>query len=352
MKGMKFLKKKIYLSLVLLLLLALFLNAGINTFMDNVTVAEAVYAPKKVVPGGHIAGIKLFSDGILIVDITKIKTDNGLISPGEEAGLKKGDYITYVNGEKLFSISDFSKKIQNKKQVKLDIIREGKKLNVTLKPYTSEENTTRAGLWVRDSTAGIGTVTFYDTENKEFMALGHPITDVDTNVPFTVSFAECFFADNFKITKPDLGKTGEITGSFGSDGKIIGSIKTNSQNGVSGKLSVNMNAPQVEVANSEQITEGNAVLLSNIAGSGVKEYSIKISKIIRGGDNTIKGFTIKITDKTLLALTGGIIQGMSGSPILQNGRIVGAVTHVFVNDPTRGYGIFIENMLAEAEKIK
>ena len=352
MKGMIITKKKICLSLIIFLLCALFFNACLNGFKDNVSVAEAVYAPRKVVPGGQIAGIKLFSDGILIVDITELKTDNGNVSPGKEAGLKKGDYITHVDNKKLFSISDFSEKIQNKKQVTLDIIREGKKLTVLLEPYTTKENTTRAGLWVRDSTAGIGTVTFYDTENKKFMALGHPINDVDTNVPFTISFAECFFADNFKITKPTLGKTGEITGSFGTDGKIIGSVKTNSPNGIAGNLSIDINLPQIEIASYHEFTEGEAILLSNIEGGEVKEYSVKISKILRGGDNTIKGFTIKITDKTLLNLTGGIVQGMSGSPIIQNGKLVGAVTHVFVNDPTRGYGIFIENMLAEAERIK
>jgi len=329
------------------------LGIGANGFKDNVTVAEAVYAPKKIVPGGQVVGIKLFSDGILIVDITEIKTDKGLISPGRKAGLKKGDYITHVNGQKLSSISDFSKKIENKVAVSLNVVREGKQFSVNLNPYISKEtNTTRAGLWVRDSTAGIGTVTFYDTENKKFAALGHPITDVDTNVTFTVSFAECFLADNFQITKAKHGKTGEITGTFGGDGKCVGSIKTNTDNGITGNLTISVTDTALEAAQAKEIREGEAKLLSNIQGGAVKPYNIKITKIIRGGDNTIKGFTIKITDKSLLNLTGGIIQGMSGSPIIQNGKLVGAVTHVFVNDPTRGYGIFIENMLSETEKFE
>ncbi|MBO5454264.1 MAG: SpoIVB peptidase [Clostridia bacterium] len=346
-------KKKLVLYFIMTVMIASVFNIGVNTFKDDVTVAEAVYAPKKVVPGGQIVGIKLFCEGILIVDITEIKTENGLISPGKEAGLKKGDYIVSVNGEKLNSISDFSEKIENKKTVSLGIVREGKSFSVNLNPYISQTHkTTRAGLWVRDSTAGIGTLTFCDTENKKFAALGHPINDVDTNVPFTISFAECFFADNFQITKASHGKTGEITGTFGGNGKTVGSIKTNTNNGISGKLTADISQTPINVANVHEITEGNASLLSNIEGGAVKSYSIKIVKVIRGGENSIKGFVIKITDKTLLNLTGGIIQGMSGSPVIQNGKLVGAVTHVFVNDPTRGYGIFIENMLAEAEKIK
>lgn len=347
-------KNKFILYIMSFVLTGIFVfSVSYMSYGEEQSVAESVISPKKVIAGGEIVGIKLFTKGLLVIEVTDLEVSGKKISPGKDAGIKKGDYILKADNKDVTSIADFSKKIDNKNQVKITLNRDNKIIDVLLNPYISEDKkTTRAGLWVRDSSAGIGTITFYDNQNNIFAGLGHPICDADTEKVYTISYAECFKAHSFDIQKAKFGTPGEISGMFGSDSGIVGAIKENTSVGIIGKTTAKKSGKEYVIAEESELIEGDAFLLSNIEGDGVKSYKIKITKIIRGNNNSINGFIIKITDEKLLELTGGIIQGMSGSPIVQNGKLVGAVTHVFVNTPTKGYGIFIGDMLSETEKIK
>ena len=318
----------------------------------NVTVAPEYY----VIPSGSPVGIKMFSKGLLIVNISEVKTDSGnSVSPAKISGLQIGDRIISANGKELnFSEELASIVTSSTEDIKLTVLRDDNFLDFSLTPVISfDDNKKKLGIWVRDSTAGVGTLTFFDPKTSTFATLGHGITDIDTGdiiTPKTGTITNCTIAYCKKSRK---GDPGELSGQFGN--LTIGEIYMNSSLGVYGKLknTLNLNNPgYMPVATRFQIKEGPAYILADVDGLGVKKYDVIIEEVSKSGNIDNKGLVIKISDPVLLEKTGGIVQGMSGSPILQNGRIVGAVTHVFVNDPTRGYGIFIENMLAEAEKIK
>jgi len=318
----------------------------------NVTVVPEYY----VMPSGSPVGIKIYSDGILVVNVSKMKTIEGkYISPAEEAGIEAGDRIISANGKKL-NISEELARIIGEASggVELEILRNDNIIKVTVIPQTAEDGKTKKlGMWVRDSTAGVGTLTFLDPKTSVFATLGHGITDVDTGdiiLPKSGTISNCEITYTKKSTS---GNPGELSGVF--DAENIGEIHMNSYLGVYGKIKntegIN-NGGYMPVATRFQVKNGSAYILTDVDGEGVKEYGIEIEEVSKKSDVDNKGMVIRITDEKLLEKTGGIVQGMSGSPIIQNGKLVGAVTHVFVNDPTRGYGIFIENMLSEAEKIK
>ena len=311
----------------------------------NVTVTPKTY----VVPSGSPIGVKLHTKGILIVSISDV-TAIGQVqkSPGKAAGLKEGDRILAVNGTEVDSSEAFAKivnTIQN--AVTLTIARGDQTFDVQVTPELSaEENKYKLGIWVRDSTAGIGTLTFYDPTTSAFGALGHAITDVDTGDVMTVNTGNIMGCKIISATKGESGAPGELTGSF--SGKSLGSIAVNSELGIYGHIDAfdNLHTIEpIEVATRFQIKEGAAVILADVDGNGVGQYHVEIEKVSKSGGVNNKGIILKITDPSLLEKTGGIVQGMSGAPILQNNMLVGAVTHVFVNDPQRGYGIFAENML-------
>ena len=318
----------------------------------NVTVAPEYY----VIPSGSPVGIKMFSKGLLIVNISEVKTDSGnSVSPAKISGLQIGDRIISANGKELnFSEELASIVTSSTENIKLTVLRDDNFLDFSLTPVISfDDNKKKLGIWVRDSTAGVGTLTFFDPKTSTFATLGHGITDIDTGdiiTPKTGTITDCTIAYCKKSRK---GDPGELSGQFGN--LTIGEIYMNSSLGVYGKLknTLNLNNPgYMPVATRFQIKEGPAYILADVDGLGVKKYDVIIEEVSKSGNIDNKGLVIKISDPLLLEKTGGIVQGMSGSPIIQNGKLVGAVTHVFVNDPTRGYGIFIENMLAEAEKIK
>ena len=218
---------------------------------------------------------------------------------------------------------------------------------------SSEDGKYHIGLWVRDSTAGIGTLTFYDADTGKFGALGHGITDIDTGTLMSVKSGEKLESDILGVKMSRSGVPGELKGVF-SEGRQLGTIESNTEVGIYGKLEKHamqrMKGKMYPVGVRANIKEGPAVILSNIDGKKTEEYDIVIQKVSRQNLNGSKGMIIKITDERLLSTTGGIVQGMSGSPVIQDGKIVGAVTHVLVNDPTRGYGIFIETMLMNASQ--
>ncbi len=309
--------------------------------------------PEAVIPSGETVGISILTDGLLVIDTKEFKDKNGnKISPAKNAGIKNGDRILSADGKQITSSEDLSDYVKERKNdIVLTVNRDGETLNKVISPIYSEDGY-KLGIWVRDSTAGLGTVTFINPETGAFGALGHGISDIDTNT--LLSCREGLLID-CTVTPPIKGKKGEpgaLCADFNSE--IIAKFNKNSECGLFGEISdtsyINPSAA-VKIASAQEITEGEATILSDVDGSGVSEYKIEIKKF-KEGNLDGKNITFKVTDESLISKTGGIVQGMSGSPIVQNGKLVGAVTHVFVNDPTRGYGIFIENMLAEAEKIK
>jgi len=314
------------------------------------TVEVSVIGNMLVTPGGECIGINLKTNGILIVGIAEFETNNGeTVSPGENAGLKTGDTITQVNGKDVKKALELAQIISKSDgEITISGLSDGKYYEKKIVPLKDKkDNVKKIGLWVRESIAGIGTATFY--KDGCFASLGHPITDIDTGNNVDAGGGTIYSADVVGIDKGKNGTPGSLLGVFSGEKK--GEISKNTRCGVFGTTTDVPQTPKVEIALKNKVRPGNATIRCDIGNGKVEEFKIEIARIVSTG-NTPKNMIIKITDKKLLDKTGGVVQGMSGSPILQNGKLVGAVTHVFVNDPTRGYGIFIENMLAEAEKIK
>lgn len=316
-----------------------------------------VITPSKVIPCGNSIGVKLYTDGLVVVRVVEFESASGkLVSPCKNKNIKSGDIITKANGVKPENITALAELVSGSDgKIELELKREGEIISqsITLKP-AKDDGKYKLGLMVRDSAAGIGTLTFYNPDTKKFGALGHGISDADTGKLLPVALGEILPSSIISVEKGIPGRPGELRGSFVGD-KKIGTVNTNCDCGLYGKLeSLPQSAHKeaLEIADKTEVTTGKAEILSNITGTEVEKFDINILKVSHQTNADTKGMIIKITDEGLLSKTGGIVQGMSGSPIIQNGKLVGAVTHVFVNDPTRGYGIFIENMLAEAEKTK
>lgn len=312
-----------------------------------------VYREITLRPGGMPFGVKLYTDGVIVAGITGVETRGGTKKPASDGGLKSGDIIKTINGKAVYTTDEVSTVIQNSGGQKLsfEISRNDSPMKLEITPVFSEsENMYRAGIWLRDSTAGIGTVTFISPENNAFAGLGHGICDVDTGGLMPLRKGTVVDVTIKGITKGIMGNPGELKGSF-MPGKI-GSLVGNTSCGVYGILSDTSNlnlADPIKIGLKDELKTGPATIYCTV-GDKTDQYTAEITKIV-GKDSEQKNFIIKITDKRLLDATGGIVQGMSGSPIIQNGKLVGAVTHVLVNDPTRGYGIFIENMLKNMPEI-
>lgn len=305
------------------------------------TVTVSVVPEREVLASGEVIGIRIYSDGIMVVGL-----ENG--SGARESGIKKGDIIEEINGEKVYDTTVLKKIISQKEKNTVLIRRGGNSEEIELCGRETD-NGYEAGMWVRDSGAGIGTLSFI-TDGGYCGALGHAICDSDTGevIPLRKgSISSC----RINSVKPGKsGEPGELVGTLG--GVETGAVLDNSETGLYGRLYGDLTGIRVPVATPFMVKEGPAEILCNIDGTGVRSFGINIDRVSRPDPNSNKSMTITVTDRELLNKTGGIVQGMSGSPIVQNGKLIGAVTHVFVNDPTRGYGIFIENMLAEAEKVK
>ncbi len=303
----------------------------------------------KVYPVGQAVTIKMNTDGVLVLNVGNVNDINGNIVKPSEDKLRVGDIIYKVNG------NDIENKEQLSEYIKLSTgdvtltIKQGEELkDVIITPVKSiEDSENKIGVWVRDSTQGIGTVTFITEDKEEFYSLGHGIMDIDTRELMTVKDGEATFTEISSVQKGKKGVPGELIGEI-KTGDVFGNIKSNKDIGVHGIVSKeyqeNIELELMEVANKEDVQVGPATILSNIDSDYVKSYDIFIDKIDLK-DTSSKSITLKITDNDLIDKTGGIVQGMSGSPIIQNEKIVGAVTHVFVQDPKRGYGIFIKDML-------
>ncbi len=306
-----------------------------------------------VIPCGQSIGIYLESDGILVVGTSAITDEKGqLCSPCGEL-LKSGDYIIAVNGEGIAAKEELIQAIDccNGNPMVLTIRRGEKQSDVTVQPVSVSGGQYRLGIWVRDDTQGIGTLT-YVTEDGKFGALGHGISDLDVGEIVTTKNGAMYQASIHDVIKGTMGHPGSLSGSicYGNE-HCLGEIQKNTDCGIFGQandtLMQSLLKEAIPVGYKHEVQEGAATILCSIDGT-VREYTVSISNINRASSAGNKGMVIRVTDPLLLERTGGIVQGMSGSPIIQDGKLVGAVTHVLVNDPTRGYGIFIENMLDAA----
>jgi len=307
-----------------------------------------------VVPCGTPFGIKMYTDGVVIVGLADIQTSYGPVNPAADAGMKIGDIITQVDGKEVKTNSEVAQAVENcgGKSLKLSIRRDSENVTVELKPVRSEtDGLYKAGLWVRDSTAGIGTLTYYNPSTKSFAGLGHGICDSDTGELMPLLSGDIVPVTINGVTKGLKGKPGELRGYF-TDDNAIGNLVANVPTGVYGYLQSVPNTKPVKIAMKQDVKPGKVKILTTIQGQTPKYYDAEIERIDYRDQVQSKNMILHITDASLLTQTGGIVQGMSGSPIIQNGKLVGAVTHVFVNDPTRGYGVFAENMFIESKTVE
>ena len=326
--------------------------AALRVVLAAVLVCPVRASAVSVVPVGRAVGIKLFSDGVVVVGTADIVTEQGNRNPAKACGLREGDVITHINATEVDTIEEVTALLQQLEGSTMSIsaLRGEEELELTARAVKcATDGAYKLGAWIRDSMAGIGTVTFYCPETGLFGALGHGINDVDTALLMPLESGSILPASVSGVRRGESGKPGQLKGVFDTS-VTLGELAGNSSCGVFGRAAGTEWAAgtPMETAKREEIRAGQATILSNIAGTEVGEYDIRILKVYPAGNGENRDFLIEVTDPALLAATGGIVQGMSGSPIIQNGKLVGAVTHVLVDDPTRGYGIFIENMLDAA----
>lgn len=301
-------------------------------------------------PSGKLTGIYIETDGLFVIDTAEVTTKDGEKMPAKNK-LKSGDYITKIDGENINSKMEFLEKINESKgkTIVLTVIRSDSTKKVRIKPVIDEEDGQyKIGAYIRNNTQGIGTITY--TQGQKFAALGHGISDIDLGSLLSIRGGEIYQAEITNIKKGSAGSPGEIVGMIDyREENLKGSIVKNTKNGIFGVFfQEQREEDQIPVALKQEVKEGAAQIISYVSGER-EEYDIQITSVDKGNNEKLKGMTIKVTDEKLKKLTNGIVQGMSGSPIIQDGKLVGAVTHVFVSDPTKGYGIFIENMLDKAE---
>jgi len=312
----------------------------------------------KVIPGGQTIGVKLRSAGILVVGHHSIHKNNGItISPAEKAGIRIGDLIIKLNGKKISSVNEVAERVnqlaKQKKSIEMELLRDQEITKVKIDPvYDEQAKVYRLGLYIRDSAAGVGTLTFYDPKGKNYGALGHVITDVDTQEPIIVGNGQILYSNVTSIDKGESGKPGGKRAVFPDENNVIGNITKNTPFGIFGRMNQvptnSLMKEPIPIAFPEEVREGPAEILTVIEGQKVERFQIEIENVVVQKYPATKGMVIKVTDPRLLEKTGGIVQGMSGSPIIQNGKLIGAVTHVFVNDPTSGYASHIEWMIRDA----
>lgn len=333
-------------------------NAQVKLFglipVKNVEVD--VLPTTQVIPGGKTVGIKMFTHGLMCVGTEKITGEDGrTVDAEKDADIKNADMIMAVNGEELHTIEQFGELVSQSggATLTLSVARNGKVEEKQLAPVKTKEGY-KLGIWVRDSTAGIGTVTFVDEQTNLYGALGHPITDVDTGALMPVEQGSISDTKIVDVKKGQRGEPGELCGLFDQSGSDRGVILKNTTQGIYGVMQdgydVGAFDEPVPVASKSQVHTGKAEIYANVDGTQVEKFEVEIVKIMKYAVDD-KNMVINVTDQRLIDKTGGIVQGMSGSPILQDGKIIGAVTHVFVNDPKRGYGVFIETMLQNLNDI-
>lgn len=336
------------------LLLTIIIIGQFTMNSDN-TASVDVVSETVLIPGGHSVGVRMDVKGVLVVGLEEIETIDGKrVNPGILAGLQIGDTILEINGTKVYK-ADEVQALVNKIQgdVKLKVKRKNQKLTINLTPVVAKEDKLyKLGVWVKDKTAGIGTLTYYNPVDQTFGALGHAIVDPETGSVLSVDKGQLLQAQVQSIQEGTAGTPGEIRGIFYEAESPLGGLEKNSVYGIFGNAYHPIENPLYKkplvVGTQDQVEKGKAYILTTLDDNKLDRFEIEIEKIDHQSEPGDKGMVIKVTDKRLLEKSGGIVQGMSGSPIIQNDRIIGAVTHVFVNNPKKGYGIFIEWMLQES----
>lgn len=314
-----------------------------------------------LIPGGQSIGVSLQTKGVMVVGQAPIQNQEGkTVYPAKEVGINVGDVILKINGQEVNTDQDVANLIHQAGDrqgfAEIVFVHKGQQIEKSITPiFCPETKRYRVGLYVRNEAAGVGTLTFYDPISKKYGALGHVINDVDTNQMIEVRNGNVVASTIFAIEKGKRGHPGEKIGSFVSQSKFSGNIEKNTVSGIFGTITGEIANPfyktAIPVGWELEIKEGPAKIYTVLEGENIEEYDVEIERIMANRTDS-KNMVIKIVDPVLVEKTGGIIQGMSGSPIIQNGKIVGAVTHVFVNDATRGYGVFIQNMLKDAEMLQ
>lgn len=307
---------------------------------------------KRLMPGGMTIGVAMRTDGVLVVGTGDI---GSATSPAASCGIRPGDVLHSVEGVTIQSASQLSTLISElgARPLSMEISRDGSVFTTTMTPVLDPTTgTVRMGAWVRDSTAGVGTMSFYDPESSRYAALGHAITDGDTGEVLSVSEGQILQADVVAVQRGQEGVPGELKGSFLREGRLLGDIQSNGILGIYGGLSELPSQPLypdgLPIGLRTTVHTGPATILSTVDETGVQAFEIEITRVNTQNAPAPKSMVIHVTDERLLAITGGIVQGMSGSPIIQDGHLIGAVTHVFVSDPTQGYGLYIDWMLDAA----
>ena len=315
--------------------------------IKDVTVTQ-VSSPM-LIPSGEAFGLKMLTDGVYVTEYGNVDGAVSVRSPARESGILVGDVIICANGQKVISSSQLAEAVQlSPDRTVLTIQRDGRELTVILTPERSRnDGMYKLGVWTRDSCAGIGTLTYYDRENMTYGGLGHSVCDADTGQILPLSTGETVPVCINSVIRGINGAPGELCGTFMS-ASATGSIELNTDCGVFGYTNRIPGAESVPMAFKQEIEIGEATILTTVDGMTPQSYGIVIEKVNYNSDSAVKNMVIRITDQKLLSKTGGIVQGMSGSPIIQNGKLIGAVTHVFVNDVSRGYAIFAENMYANS----
>lgn len=317
------------------------------------TVDVEVVDDTRVAVLGQPFGMRVYTEGVLVIDATDVTTKSGKQNPAKAAGIKIGDYIETVNGKRISTNEELADLVEYSggNRLKFKVLRDNSTFTTYVYPVKDKESGHyKIGIWVRDSSAGIGTLTFYSPSTGVICGLGHGICDEDTDKLLTVYSGQMVSADIMSVKKGKSGTPGELNGRF--MGEILGKISLNCESGVYGKAATNVFAADLtEIALKNDVKNGEAQILCTVDGQKPKLYSCEIKKnqkTVFGGEDNL---TVTVTDGDLLEATGGIVQGMSGSPVLQNGRLIGAITHVLVDDPTTGYAIFAENMLETAQSV-
>ena len=310
--------------------------------------AQAADEVKQLVPMGDAVGIYVQMQGVMVVDAVKFDSGEGQSSPAREAGILPGDVIINIAGRAVESAEDVYEAAEalDGSPVELTLRRCGQEKRVSLTPHYNGEKY-ELGLWLRDSMAGLGTLTYYDPDSGGFGALGHCISDIDTGVTMPIRSGKVLSAAINGVMKGGDGEPGQLQGGIDADNSI-GWVEENTESGIFGGLSDPSAAEgrqAMPIARDSEIKTGPATILSTVSGRKPESFDIEICRLHSGG----RGMTVKVTDERLLEMTGGIVQGMSGSPIIQGGKLVGAVTHVLINDSAKGYGLSIEGMLGAAD---